>query len=326
MRPDYSDLFYTPVNTLWPTHVDVNDAYHALVAELPDYVSSNLLGVDAWDNEIWEFYFKPPGQSPHNTAYSDETIRLQKYLILGGVHAGTEKHAMVANYIFFEQLCREWKQWDRLDTFRWDVEFKTIPCLNPSGYDAGTRPNGNNIDLNRNAPTGWEVAGSGRGPSPASELETQIALAWAAANLDADLIVDHHRNRNLQNDQFGWIATDSDKGLAFAIKTVNQIVAFGKKHFDFIPQDNSNVRFVGQHINGSIMLDTHTNTPVESFLLETVRDVAGASNAIYTRRYLSVEALKIFLWNFYRKKQREREEFMPVVPTAGGGDDSEEDV
>ena len=61
-----------------------------------------------------------------------------------------------------------------------------IPCLNPDGFQNGTRTNANGVDLNRNFPTknwGEDTSGAGENPkdyyggeSPASEIETQFVI------------------------------------------------------------------------------------------------------------------------------------------------------
>jgi len=68
-----------------------------------------------------------------------------------------------------------------------DFYLKVVPQLNPYGYDHDFRHNANGVDVNRNFPCGWEdyVGGDDvyqpwdfdyKGPLPASEPETQIAM------------------------------------------------------------------------------------------------------------------------------------------------------
>lgn len=60
-----------------------------------------------------------------------------------------------------------------------DVAVYLIPVANPDGVAAGSRPNGNDIDLNRNFPTAW--AARDGGPAPASEAETQTLMGFIQA-------------------------------------------------------------------------------------------------------------------------------------------------
>lgn len=57
-----------------------------------------------------------------------------------------------------------------------------IPCLNKTGFEAGTRTNKNGVDLNRNFPAkNWESGEKGDyfgGTSPASEEETKFVISF----------------------------------------------------------------------------------------------------------------------------------------------------
>lgn len=58
-----------------------------------------------------------------------------------------------------------------------DLHLTLVPLLNPDGWEAETRNNARNVDLNRNFPWGWPRrprSGSG----PASEPETQAAMRF----------------------------------------------------------------------------------------------------------------------------------------------------
>ncbi len=62
-----------------------------------------------------------------------------------------------------------------------DTNLLMIPCLNKSGFEAGTRVNSNGVDLNRNFPTeNWILGEKGDyfgGDSPASEEETRFIIS-----------------------------------------------------------------------------------------------------------------------------------------------------
>jgi len=71
-----------------------------------------------------------------------------------------------------------------------DTEVWLIPEANPDGIAAGTRWNGNGVDLNRNFSWGWSEEDGG--PGPLSEPETS-ALAALIDRLQADLVVWVHQ-------------------------------------------------------------------------------------------------------------------------------------
>jgi len=62
-----------------------------------------------------------------------------------------------------------------------DTNLLMIPCLNKSGFEAGTRVNKNGVDLNRNFPTeNWVKSEKNEfygGSSPASEEETKFLIS-----------------------------------------------------------------------------------------------------------------------------------------------------
>lgn len=72
-----------------------------------------------------------------------------------------------------------------------DLHLTIVPHLNPDGWVAGTRRNGDGVDLNRNFPWGWRRDGVG-GVGPASELETQAAM-WFLGSERPDLTIWVHQ-------------------------------------------------------------------------------------------------------------------------------------
>jgi murein peptide amidase A len=70
----------------------------------------------------------------------------------------------------------------RTHKFAAAVDLWTIRSANPDGTAADRRTNAHGVDLNRNFPRHWELAGKGTahwsGPSKASEPETQALLSF----------------------------------------------------------------------------------------------------------------------------------------------------
>ncbi|NQY56352.1 MAG: DUF2817 domain-containing protein [Ilumatobacteraceae bacterium] len=71
-----------------------------------------------------------------------------------------------------------------------DVTLWIVPAANPDGWQAGTRNNANNVDLNRNFPWAWRA--STGGPAPLSEPEAR-ALIEFVPSVRPDLIVWLHQ-------------------------------------------------------------------------------------------------------------------------------------
>ena len=300
----YSELFTVPHETLFPSHTDVYSYIDNLVAQFPDYLSKNVLGVDEWNNEIVEYVAMPPSNSPHTEAYSDSTIRPPKVLLIGSTH-GDEWHAAIANIAMLEDMCKRWAEDDVLDSLRWGCELRLIPILVPSAWDAGSRRNANNVDINRNFPTDWGQGASG--PEPLSENESQICAAWVNDHLDAVTLIDHHRNRNLNNDQFCWVAADRDDEIGFAMQHVQDMSAWVRRTFDFVPKDNRTLTIVTENFRGSISRHFSATTPIRCYLLESPRDITSALQPV-TRRQIAYKSVKEFTRLIFDYERRKRQD------------------
>lgn len=97
-----------------------------------------------------------------------------RVFLLGGVH-GNETEGVAATAGFHD----EFASGNRLADLHCDLLF--IPVLNPDGFLAFSRHNGNAVDLNRNMPTrDWVQNSPGEkyysGPAAGSEPETQLLL------------------------------------------------------------------------------------------------------------------------------------------------------
>jgi len=81
-----------------------------------------------------------------------------------------------------------------------DTELWVVPAVNPDGLDAGTRTNGNGVDLNRNYGWEWSADEANSGDAPFSEPETRAIRALSRArSFDAGLSL-HSGAQNI-----GWV-------------------------------------------------------------------------------------------------------------------------
>ena len=75
-----------------------------------------------------------------------------------------------------------------------DLHLTIVPQVNPDGWEAGTRNNARDVDLNRNFPWGWPRRPNS-GSGPASEPETRAAVALLETTRP-DLVVWVHQPLN----------------------------------------------------------------------------------------------------------------------------------
>lgn len=74
-----------------------------------------------------------------------------------------------------------------------NFSFKIIPIVNPGGYNANTRNNTRNVNINRNFSYLWDKSSdSEKGTAPYSEIETQIVNNWLIENKHAFAYLDYH--------------------------------------------------------------------------------------------------------------------------------------
>src|SRR5699024_4496756 len=141
---------------------EIYDLYNGLVFNYPEYVKrTNLGSVDGQWN-IYGYTFNPIRLDSH--LGND----IPKIIITTGTH-GDEKGPVYSTYNLFNKICNHWRENEILEFLRFNIEFIVVPIVNPSGFDANTRRNYNNVDLNRNFPEEWDESQTWSGPSPASE-------------------------------------------------------------------------------------------------------------------------------------------------------------
>lgn len=114
----------------------------------------------------------------------------QPILLIGGVHGDEPEGVRLANELLV------WLQENEKTHSAKIRPWILIPCINPDGFSAHQRTNGNGVDLNRNFPCrDWSPDAKAPryypGPSPGSELEVQ-ALVKLIEDEKPQLIVHFH--------------------------------------------------------------------------------------------------------------------------------------
>lgn len=99
-----------------------------------------------------------------------------------------------------------------------DARFRFIPNFNPWGVANKSRGNHNDVDLNRNlATSNWQPSHPESpyygGPSPASEVETQIFIE-ALKEFETELVISFHTNHFVENANEPQINFDASPDFA----------------------------------------------------------------------------------------------------------------
>lgn len=182
--------------------------YDQLVSAHPDHMTSSVLGEDALGNEIRQYIYTPrPLQSIESeggdTTWDAELIKPPKIVIQSGTHAGSEQEAILSAMILLKEILDRQNEIEAA-MFLSQAQIVFIPVLNPSGLNASTRNNHNNVDLNRNArQTADQIP---------SQLETQIGISLPVLHSDAICFFDLH---NYDGNYVGaWLSTFTEQTLA----------------------------------------------------------------------------------------------------------------
>lgn len=175
-----------------PTYsvAELHSRWDDLISENSNYITKEVMGMDASNtHEVWRLTLTPQ-------RYDERRNRpLPKILIFSTLH-GMEETSAFDTYMFFRDLCENWKTDPLLRWLRWNCQFVVMPLVNPWGFQNNERKNYNGVDLNRNFVPGHTVGDPNDpyygGPSPLSEVETQYVDATLTANTDAMIAFDHH--------------------------------------------------------------------------------------------------------------------------------------
>src|SRR5699024_4625990 len=175
---------------------------------------------------------------PHTLDIRDASTPRPKIMIVSGVH-GNEKSSVFTTYTMMKLISNHWKENKLLEFLRFNVDFDIVPILNPDGFNAHTRSNGNGIDLNRDFPASWFSTDGweGNGDAPLSQPESTSLHDHLNNNRDYDFVIDFHN------------MTPNDNGITYTISdfedirewTSRMLITVGRKwqkEFPEYPQDD----------------------------------------------------------------------------------------
>lgn len=154
----------------------------------------------------------------------DTHIQKTKILITAGIH-GNEKVNVIALYRFIEDFILNSSAIPA--QFRENVELHIIPIVNPTGFDANSRYNDKQINLNRNFDWQWRPSDEG-GTEANSAVETQVISKWLNDNNDALFYLDLHDSAEV-NEITNFIGIQSkqiDRVKLLALQAIDSVIPY----------------------------------------------------------------------------------------------------
>ena len=169
--------------------------YDDLVERFPDYIRKSVIGRDATDTFDINMYTIEPYQ---NSGYPE-------IIWISNVH-GNEPICAIATYYLCKLILENKDTDDRFRAIFNSVCLLVVPAGNPYGFNASSRDNGNNVNINRDFPVNWSYLNTEAqhtGTTSMSQAETQAIMALIEAHKQNTLLV---MNRH----DTGWISSHKE--------------------------------------------------------------------------------------------------------------------
>lgn len=212
------------------TYQELYSKYDALMSTYPNYITRTQVGSSAENDPIYRYDFIPPNPEPTGNGVHP------KIYYQTALH-GYEKMAALSGYLFFKDMCENWKTDSVLKTLRWNVHFIVVPVVNPSGFNLNQRKSASGVDLNRNFLVGWTENLDTEstyypGTAPLSEPETQAVNSIIENEPNLIYAVDHHNSQAFQgpggwDSYYYWVATNKPNTKKFLTGLAQQMSAHG---------------------------------------------------------------------------------------------------
>lgn len=265
---DFSNLYELSRINNYSTPEDsqvMNDKFIALVNNHTDIASYKDIGSDALGNNIYSFEVKPLDYkyttetgSPVGDVGTD--IKKPKIVITGTVH-GSERGVSYFLYEFLKEWLENPNVDSTLDSLLQNVHLIIIPIVNPSGFNALTYNNHNNININRNFPSHGSL----------SQIETQIVKSILDSNSDMDFFFDAH-NMFARDGLIGYSRTDDELFKTASVNVYKNMGSRLQKTFNYFPQErNHRWAFSGIANIGTVGKYVQEHLKVPSVLYEVPR-------------------------------------------------------
>ena len=191
-------------------HAELSAALQGLAATYPSLATLTTLGNSVQGRALWSLTLR---------AHADDA---KPWVLFDGAHHGDEVIASEILYRYAEQLVQEYPATARSRAILEHVNVVLVPMVNPDGVSlahtatnyADARKNAHGVDLNRNYAGTWGLPGASgnpgdatyRGPSPASEPETQ-ALQSLMASRNWTFYSSLHSGAEMVLWPLGWTTT-----------------------------------------------------------------------------------------------------------------------
>lgn len=210
-------------------------AYDQLVSDYPDYVSKTVLGKDQTNTyDICEYHFRPETLGYYNQNFpATETkneVELPLFLMQGCIH-GDEQMASWVLLNLMQKICNSWAMHPTLTFYRWNVEFRVIPIVNPWGFANNKRQNQKNYDLNRyfNQSDSWLESNC---------KETLIDKTWIHTYADsAYAFIDCHTAWAGRDRDLAWLISANDLHENVANSVITTLTRQWKAQYPSITYD-----------------------------------------------------------------------------------------
>ncbi len=178
-------------------------SYHQVVSRInalkKQYHILKLGDVKTTTNKFPFYAIDVPSSSP----------QVPNILLCAGIH-GDEPAGIEALLFFLEHSIEQYHR---------SFSFTIFPCLNPSGYEAGTRENYHNIDLNRNF------------NSRNLELETRLVLDFLKKKKQKYLFAWEMHEDNHLHPEPGYTLRDNPRAFyLYAVSPTNTVAQHVIKH------------------------------------------------------------------------------------------------